>query len=301
MASMAYDPKIRKTVLFGGYEGNTAMSAVSIKTLNDTWTYRAGAWTKQSPTARPSARVSAAMAYDPKIGRIVLFGGLADNTVLNDTWTFDGETWIQQHPPDSPSSGPGYGMIAMDYLPATGKMVLYRGFDYPSGVSDTWTYDGTTWSLQQALGQRPPGRSVGVMAYDPAIQKIVLYGGSSRANSLNDTWTYNGTTWTQQKPITSPNRERGSASTGSMVLFGGQGPGCDSEGNCNDIWTYDGVTWTQQSPTIAPSRRSYASIAYDPNLNSIILFGGGVCTHVPPGSGNLTCTTLGDTWTYEPR
>ena len=42
----------------------------------------------------------------------------------------------------------------------------------------------------------------------------------------------------------------------------------------NDTWTWDGVSWKLETPPTSPSPRSQASMAYDPVLAKVILFGG---------------------------
>jgi hypothetical protein len=45
--------------------------------------------------------------------------------------------------------------------------------------------------------------------------------------------------------------------------------------NPNNTWTYNGMTWTLQSPANQPLLVYAASAAFDPNINAVILFGGG--------------------------
>src|SRR5262249_17843231 len=42
-----------------------------------------------------------------------------------------------------------------------------------------------------------------------------------------------------------------------------------------NTWIYDGVTWTLRSLLTQPTWVYGASASFDPNLNSIVLFGGG--------------------------
>ncbi len=72
---MAYDPRLRQTVLFGG----TVARYRGIENLYDTWTYNGKTWSKQSPSTSPS--VLGVIAYDAKINSLVLFGS-------NDTWMY---------------------------------------------------------------------------------------------------------------------------------------------------------------------------------------------------------------------
>ena len=55
--------------------------------------------------AAPSARSSAAMAYDSARGIVVLFGGYASATSLADTWEHDGTRWVQITPTDPEGDG----------------------------------------------------------------------------------------------------------------------------------------------------------------------------------------------------
>lgn len=58
------------------------------------------------------------------------------------------------------------------------------------------------------------------------------------------------------------------AATGSVVLFGGEGPDGD---RLADTWTWDGTNWTQQSPSVAPPPDYEAAMAYDAARGEIVL------------------------------
>jgi hypothetical protein len=275
---MAYDPGIGKLVLFGGKAGDSQAQA-----MNDTWTYDGKTWTRQSPTISPPARSGAAMAYDPVISKIVLFGGTnIGGQLIYDTWTYSGTTWIQQHP----NATPNLFQMSVAYDPTIGKLVLFGASS--SLKIETWTYNGTTWTKESPAGSIP--WSPGPIVYDATLQRIVLYTG--------DTWTYDGTVWTKQPaaPIsTFPNGMSMAyhSAIGHTVRFAGMGhdPLYRGAGGppINDTWTYNGATWTKQSPSAAPSPRLDASMAYLPGLNSLVLFGG----YVPESYG-----ASAETWTY---
>ena len=77
------------------------------------------------PSARPASMTSAA-AYDPAIGKLVLFGGMDGLfNVTGGTWTsVDGMTWTQQTPPTSPPARSG---ASMAYDPSIRQLVLFGG------------------------------------------------------------------------------------------------------------------------------------------------------------------------------
>jgi hypothetical protein len=52
------------------------------------------AW-KQIDVAGPDARNHAALVYDAKRQRLVLFGGHDGERVFGDTWEWDGSKWLR--------------------------------------------------------------------------------------------------------------------------------------------------------------------------------------------------------------
>jgi hypothetical protein len=98
--------------------------------------------------------------------------------------------WTKQAPATHPSAR--YD-AAMAYDAATSTVVLFGGFNGSGSspyFSDTWTWNGTTWT-KQAPATRPQVRSASVMAYHAATGTVVLFGGlASNASKLGDTWTW---------------------------------------------------------------------------------------------------------------
>jgi hypothetical protein len=229
------------------------------------------------------------MAYDPKLGKVVLFGGEGRQTVncgsrpgpcigpprFADTWTYDGKTWTQQHPATSPPARAG---ASMAYDPHLGKLVLLGGGDF----SDMWTYDGITW-IRQNPATSPPPPLGNVMAYDAAIGKLVVF-------TAFQTWTYNGETWTKvdESPETGPLPPSFSPITydGALRRLVGH-EGRAPEGyppHPTTTWTYNGKAWIDQSPPTTPPLVRGWSMAYDPAVGHTVLFGGDVAN---------------DTWIYD--
>ncbi len=175
---MVFDPQIGKVVLFGG-EGPVVISGVFGDTFfNETWTFDGSNWNQLSPATSPSARDDAAIAYDPSIGKVVLFGGFGTGDAA--TWTFDGSTWTQLSPAVSP---PWRGGASMEYDPSIDRIVLFGGYVGPGSPGDskeTWTFDGTTWT-QLAPLPSPPARQSASMVYDPSIDRVLLFGGYTGA------------------------------------------------------------------------------------------------------------------------
>ena len=70
------------------------------------------------------------------------------------------------------------------------------------------------------------------------------------------------------------------------MLFGGTGP----SGNLADTWLWNGANWEQQIPATSPSARDLHNMTFNPDLNVVVLFGGG-------GGLSDTWTWDGGTWT----
>ncbi|MGH3272540.1 MAG: hypothetical protein ACRDN1_26250 [Trebonia sp.] len=226
------------------------------------------------------------MAYDPATGTMLLFGGQSDRwpVYLGDTWSWNGTTWTRLSPPTSPSArldaSIAYDAATRTVLLFGGEGKLHEGA-YGS-LSDTWSWNGTTWTKLSSPGN-PGAADNDSMAYDPATATVLLLLGYP--NGFDQTWSWNGTTWTRLSPPTSPPVSRGwsmayDPATATVLLFGG-GSNRISTGPLlpravlGETWSWNGTTWTKLSPAGSPSARDGASMAYDPGMQAMLLFGDG--------------------------
>lgn len=304
-AASAFDPEGGSTVLFGGLYGSTP--------LGDTWAYgtplTAGPispasptiyagqsisltapdpanWTQQAPSASPSARAGAMMAFDPATGNVVLFGGQNASGVLGDTWTWNGSDWAALAPATAPAARAG-GMLAYDA--GTGQLLLFGGYSGSTYFGDTWAWNGASWT-QLTPTSSPPARANGSIAYDEGTGQMVLFGGNTSGGPVADTWLWTGGTWTQVLPATSPPARSAGAMVfdgidGYVLLFGGSGV----SGVLGDTWKWTGATWVALSPVASPTPRSGSALTPDASDGMLLLFGGA------NASGNLS---FNDTWGY---
>jgi N-acetylneuraminic acid mutarotase len=242
-------------------------------------------WHALAPAVAPSARYAPAMAYDPDIGKVVIFGGLSNDphTLYGDTWTWDGSTWEQLSPAASP---PARADASLAYDPATSQLVLFGGVD-TTYLSETWTFDGSTWTKHTT--PPPAANCSGPIAWDAATNQLLLFAGQG------GTWSWDGDAWTRLLPTTSPNAQCGTSlayddATDQLVLFGGFGEiGHHQERVYDTTYTWDGTNWTKHPIHKHPSSRGNAAMAYDSATGQLVLFGG-----VNP-FGDLD---LGDTWAW---
>ncbi len=278
---LTYDQANNEFLLFGG-------SVDGINSLNDTWVFDTAAenWILlDGLNESPACRLCAAAAYDASKGVTVLFGGSITGYggYYSDTWEFDGSSWLLKQPNTSPCARRHHKMV---YDPNTETVILFGGWNGGSALNDTWQWDGTNWSLIDTEDSPSP-RTEPMTAYDENRNCVVLYGGCAGSEKLDDTWelhcSYGDSNaadcnWVLRKDGSSP----GPLANGAMsyddelqkcILFGGS----DQNGDfTNHTWTWDGVNaeWNQESPEHSPEVRCEIEMAYNPEMNYTLLFGG---------------------------
>jgi cysteine-rich repeat protein len=277
----AYDISRKRLVVFGGNDETGPTDDLWERDPDGDWT--------QIDIPRPSARTQPAMAYDANRNVIVLFGGAEkQGGVLDDTWEYDG-AWKQVMPATKPSGRAGAGMT---YDPEDKLLLLYGGFDKnPTTLgyqSDTWTYNGTTWTKLNTGGtSQPAPRNQHGFTWDVARKRAVMFGGirvaagGNNTASNSETWELvnvagTGWTWTciagqggavdtcpsvSQRPFPRYGAAMVYTQTrGEVVLFGGLAFYGGATTNTSDTWFYDGA-WTSQSQVMSPTARNDAAIA----------------------------------------
>jgi hypothetical protein len=174
--------------------------------------------------------------------------------------------------------------LASVRLPALSILLLFLAGD-PIARAQAWTQYG------------PLARFSHTAVFDPTTKKMIVFGGQDPATEmdLNDSWLIDtGTSKfissTSLVPTgSSPSGRFGHVATydpnsNRMTIFGG---GTGFPGPCaNDVWVLDGANghsgssaWFQSSPSGSPpAARLHHTGVYDPNTNSLIVFGGNNCS-----------------------
>ncbi|HEX6623531.1 MAG TPA: kelch repeat-containing protein, partial [Pyrinomonadaceae bacterium] len=187
--AMAYDSLRKKSVLFGGNRVLFGKNPDENRFLNDTWEWDGERWTRIQAEG-PSPRAEAAMAFDSRRGRVVLFGGHdragEAGRRLGDTWEWDGKRWMEMKV-TSPSPRNGAAQV---YDVVRGNIVLFGGSTQTGVSGETWEWDGKQWVENRAALTQ--GRFNCVMAYDSARRKVIRFGGRYAGKPLGDTWEYDG-------------------------------------------------------------------------------------------------------------
>jgi galactose oxidase-like protein len=229
--TLEFDSVRQCCVLFGG-QGTVE--------FGDTWTFDGTYWT-QVEDVGPAARLQHATAFDSTRGRLVLFGGFrgTDGSVLGDTWEWDGTAWTQTEE----TGPPPRAAAAMTYDPGSAATVLFGGQLIASGAgdkpaSDTWLWDGTTWTQVADTGPGPrSGATLTSFISGPTGHaSATLFGGAGPSGPQGDTWRWVLSGWTKIHDI-GPAPRFLAATTfdtkgNQIVLFGG----ADANSTFADTW-----------------------------------------------------------------
>jgi len=180
----------------------------------------------------------------------VLVAALSLGLILGLGVTREGNIWTELTPQGALPPARGGHDTVLDS--SAGLLIVFGGKGEITGhLNDTWAYDplANTWGVLALSGAQPEARYDHAMAYDEAVDKIIMFGGYS--GSENMTGDYH-----------------------------------------DDTWAYDAKAnaWTKLEPSgAAPPARAGHTMAYDPGLHRMILFG-----------GELAWVALDDTWAYDP-
>ena len=277
-----YDATRNRMVMFGGQISGTTVA-------NDAWALSLGAgpptWSLVSQfSQRPTARFSAAAAYDQAGDRLILFGGLftpGAGDLFNDTWVLplNGGNWTQLSPSGTvPIARRDHSMIF-----AGGKAFVFGGWNYPSGTLNdvqVLTLSPTpAWSRITPAGPTPGVRSGHRAIYDAPRDRMVIFGGES-GNVFDDTWALplSGTpTWAllddTRRYVNVPRSYFAMVNAGgAMVVFGGENPDFRNDTARLDLTAMP--AWQPVNPATKPSARGGLDGIFDAPRNRVLIFGG---------------------------
>jgi N-acetylneuraminic acid mutarotase len=214
---------------------------------------------------------------------------------ISETWTYDLDSnrWEQVA-----TAGPPVGVLGarMSYDAQSRKMILFGGFDVPTGSfhDETWAFDLDThqWTNMQPA-THPTARNFHGQTYHAAADLVIAYGGMDISfEPTNHVWTYDydHNTWAQLASPDAPARDYVNIAyvDDRIVLYGGMLYGEDfTELPQQDTWEYDLNSWHRTSD--GPGPRAHHVMAAQGD--KLLVFGGG------PSFDNLT----NDVWEYRPR
>ena len=168
-----------------------------------TWLWSNHQWVQAHPPVAPPGRISAAVAWDPDMHAVLLFGGQAsaNDALLNDTWAWNGSSWRdvgtgRLAPPTSL-------MSAMTYDDQLHQMVLVESDIRFGAPTQLWTWDGAAWHQRNVSGG--PTSPVAAVGSAPGTRTIIAIAGDcSGFLCRSETWSWDGTSWRQLRPAHEP-------------------------------------------------------------------------------------------------
>lgn len=261
------DPVTGTIVVFGGDDGPIVNQTPSPAYRADTWVLDPASGWSEVTAGGPSARGRYAASYDPGAGRMLVFGGrfrtagtTGDYTLYNDTWSFDfmARTWTMLD--DGAGAPAARSFPTSVYDTTTGKLFLFGGDTNPAALDvspdmTVWSYDGSQWQQEAAIGNGPSTRLFMAYTYDSQRRRLVVFGGQVGdfvTPSFNDIYALDLDlmTWSQlhDGAGTAPSGRFSSAlfydeAGDRYLMFGGHA----DPGVTNDVWAFDPGTnaWSE--------------------------------------------------------
>jgi len=264
-AAVAYDTKRGRLVLFGG---TSLTPSGGEKYDTDTWEWDGKDWTQVQTSGGPPGRTSHAMAYDPKRGVVVLYGGTNGETALSDVWEWNGKTWTQACPVCNPAAR---YLHQMYYDPVLQQVVIYGGANGETGYHEAWSWNGKKWAYVNFASQAPYSWT-GSLVYDSNHERVIGFLGEP----WGGTWFLDNGQWSKAVlPVEPPKRMHFGLvydpDHGRTILFGGKP---DNTTWFNDTWVFDGNTWKEIKTLHLPPPRSDFAAFYDPTRHAMMIYGG---------------------------
>ncbi len=232
------------------------------------WNGTAWTTTATGPTARTGAMITSNEGYS------TMFGGQLNGAVPTaEIWVReDNGSWHLPFTPDGPP--PERFQAAMATDPVGGGVLLYggSGLDKVTGLTDTWEWYGSGWSLKTPSttpGPVPYSSAV----YDPVRARMLVLGGFDylQESQTNAVWEWDGSNWSSQPAMPGPIQGTAAAFdpiSQRVIVHGGTLGGSD----LSSSYVRTGTAWSVIASTM-PARHRHA-MATDPVRGRIVLYGG---------------------------
>jgi hypothetical protein len=251
------------------------------------------AWKLILPAHSPGPRTMAAIAYDTRRNRAVLFGGVAawkstDTVYDSSTWEWDGSDW---HKIETIIAPPVRYQHDMAYDETRGTVIMYGGRNQHGTLTDLWEWDGERW-IEMCPVCNPAKRYLHKMFYDTVREKTVVYGGIGE-KGYAEAWMWDGQSWDFF-----PFSTNAPGFYNSPLVYDQQrqrAVGFVKDPGWGGTWIWEGDRWFQPELDPQPSVRIDPAMVYDPRSGHIILFGGGREDY----ESWLGMEWLNDTWLFD--
>ena len=254
-----------------------------------------GEWVDLTAVAgtAPSPRYGYAMADDPSLNEIVLFGGINGNVnSIGDTWVFSGHSWHNITASLSTAPSPR-SEASLVYDPSMQALILFGGYSLPSkeDYNDTWEFNASGWT--QLHPTVSPGLGGSSMVYDSTDGYIFLWL-EVTTGGPHYYWTFQEGTWTNITSTVTGNLPMddiigaNDPESGNVVFYGGF-TACT--GGLGLTYTYSGGVFrnlTSSESTFPAAVEGSTQLTYDPPSGGVVLFSG----------YSVTCAVTNQTWLF---
>ncbi len=130
-------------------------------TDGSTWEFARGGWSPLSTHGSPGPSYGAAMAYDPNLSAVLLFGGYSvGNPPSNNLALYSNGNWTGLITATTPPAVYGAGMV---YYPPGGYVILAGGCSSLGCPANAWEFNGTDWSVAESM---PTAGTVSTFTFD---------------------------------------------------------------------------------------------------------------------------------------
>jgi cysteine-rich repeat protein len=269
-SAMAFVSSLGTTLLYGGNRDQAE---------NVLWALQGNlTWYRRYDASEPSPRSLGSAAISSIDGTMLMFG--ANDYTLQDTWTWKSNLgWRLAAsnivPPQRRSSSIVFDSRRNRFLMFGGRSAVDG-----SDLGDLWRFENGQWTLVPTAGG--PTRRHGTTAfYDPQQDKVVLFGGQGDGNVYNETWEFDcdSRQWSMVPTTTGgpPVSQNGTMVYDSIHHRGILTFGYPYIGTADSTWAYDPLLrqWSKLPVNAdGPKGRDWATAVYDPNRDSLVLFGG---------------------------
>lgn len=278
----------------GGIAHASVSSLITTNYSELNWTNQSY-WTNQtSPVQAPGG---SAMAYDPELGYMILFGGGAcifcasNNTFIY----YPNEGWYNLTPLFDffgDPSPPPVDFMGMAYSPLWEGIIMTGGaFANNTYSNQTWLFGASGWeNITAEVGLAPPESIYAPLVWDAALGAVVSVDGCAYRD-CSFVWNQTellgapGTDWTYipAGPGIAPTWGQESAydyATADLLFFGGRTNNSNASAS-NATWIYTpGSDWENITSSAGafgvywPAPTVWGGATWDGQLDQIVLFGG---------------------------
>ncbi len=302
-----YDSTNNILIVYAGDAGGTPFGDVWVLS-NANGTGGTPAWTQLLPTGTaPPSRTGQSATFDGVNDRMTIFGGTSGSSTMADVWVLTNAngigatpTWVQSLPT---GTAPSVAYHSAVYDSAKNNLYVFAGISSQDKLQANNhafllnSANGIVTGTQKWTLAGPAARYSHAAFYDSVTNSMFLFGGqhaTTNAN-FNDYWQQssvigsNNVQWTSVTTKgTKPSARFGhtgvyDSGSNRLLVFGGA---TGFPAPCmNDYWVLQqangqggSITWVAVTPTgTAPGIRTRHASAYDPNTNTLMIFGGYDC------------------------